>query len=484
MGPIHVHAFTLTPPALFLFHVVCDISYVAYAFACQTRVDAILILVAIVTGIASSMIWTSSGVCLTALSSDANRGRNSAIMIGFIRCAPILANIVAGYLINAKTEDDTAEFEPATIFLLLSMLGCVGIAGFLFLKRRMIIVDGILAARAAETARIEAAAIARTDTALPSPCSSNTDSPTRGGHDSEQLMAADDDEPSSSSAAIQSPIPMHAHFDITMLAEDATTSEETELAQQLTLDDEPSDLAFASPASPSPPPSSGPVTIVTPPTGLDRLLEIFRLLIGSHGRYLLPIMLLLQGAGSGFFFGTFSVTMGKSFLGYSQSAMGCTAVASIFGMGRLLDRLKSPHDKKKLFFITMSAHLVFVILVTAATVHSDGFTSRDSGANLPRTISEGGFAALVYLSCLVFGLAWGGTDVCVIYFLGQIFADSKSEIAFAAKAFCDATGFFLAQILLLAVGPICYPIVIICAVLPIAVWLKSWKLPSELLTKR
>lgn len=184
--------------------------------------------------------------------------------------------------------------------------------------------------------------------------------------------------------------------------------------------------------------------------------------------------------GNGYFFGAFPVTMGRSYLGFAQSAMGCVAVSCIFGLGRLLDLIPRhlTHRKKWIVYITLGAHVLLYIFGSITTAYSDGYTSRMPDGDRPPIVSRGTYTFLVYATCLTFGVAYSGTDICQFYFLGALYP-RQSETAFAAKAFAESLGFVLAQGLITILPARVYPILAAIWTLPVVWWFYKWKFPVE-----
>jgi len=93
----------------------------------------------------------------------------------------------------------------------------------------------------------------------------------------------------------------------------------------------------------------------------------------------------------------------------------------------------------------------------------------------------GFFSLLVYGSCVCYGLCWSGTDICLYYLIGQT-QSSRSEAAFAGKAFCESLGFVLSQALLAIIpSPALYPALAALWTIPVLIWYARWTFPVELL---
>ena len=355
------------------------LGYLGYTLGCLSDNEGLYLAASVGVGLCAGVIWTSQGALLTMLSTTSNRGRHSALIIGSVNAAEVICNLLIGWLLNARLGDGvTPRFSNTAIFLIFLAIGAAGLVTFCALRVRMRTVMTILArkdahekhqaalqqqAKALEAAEEEArAALAAAAQAALATRSSSSGSP-------------DSAHSSSGSGAAVAPVLPPPIMDATL---------------------------------------SVPLLVVHDPSLVERLVEIFRLLVSPQFRYLFPILVVVQGFSNSFFFGTFGVTMGKSFLGYAQAVMGCVAVPSILGLGRALDAVAAPrhtHRKKWALYLTLSLHVVFAAVAALTTMLSDGYTSHEPQASRPRHLSEPAFAALVYLSCVLFGAAWAGTDV-------------------------------------------------------------------------
>jgi hypothetical protein len=408
--------------------------YLFYTVGCWSAVPFLYLFSSLVIGLAAGILWTSSGSNLTFLSTPSNRGTHSAFIVGAIRCAPIFSNSLLGYLLHATIVDPTTgaeipRYSAKNIFAVLFFIGSGSIVAFAMLKIRSRKVQRMVARAEAELERRE-----REEAAL---------SRSRINTASEQELNA---------------------------AEQRATA------------------LMAPPAVPPPPavpapaaPSSG-TTVQTPVSLLQRASEIFKLTWHPNYRHIFPCLTLLQGAGNGFFFGVYGVTIGRAYLGYVHVVMGSTAVTTILIIGRVLDRI--PHnktDKKKYFAVfTMCVHMGFLIIASIVSWNSNGFTSRAPYDSYPKQISDAGFSFLVYSSVVWWGLCWAGTDITMYYYIGQGFS-TQGETAFAAKAFWESVGFVIAQIVPEIAGARAYPIIALVWAVPVLFYYTRWKFPTELM---
>jgi hypothetical protein len=294
--------------------------YLLYSIGCMTGQVAVFLLLSCLIGLCAGTIWTSQGAVLTTLSSAENRGRNSALIIGGVRLAAIITNLLLGYLLGAKVsvsavlgadgaivepEREEAKFSSATIFAVFLLIGCVGMLFFLILRVRMLRVTALLERRAAAE------------------------------KEAKDAYTAELEEVTRKNAAITG-------------ANDASNGDGDSTHLDIT------------------PTPSVPVTLVGPPSLLLRLKEIFICMRSKHYKYLVPI-LFVQGFSVSFFFGAFGVIMGKNFLGFAQSAMGVCSVTIITTLGRHLDKIPRAKtaSKKKFLYATLGLHIVFAMLYDA-----------------------------------------------------------------------------------------------------------------------
>ena len=326
--------------------IVGSAGYLLFTLSCLSGNVVAFLLASPIAGFCAGIIWTGQGVVLTSLSTAANRGTHSALIIASVRGSAVLCNLLLGYLLNAREANGTPSFSNSAIFLIYFCIGSAGFVCFLILRIRMTTVTKLLKQRAeaAQRAADEAAAAAAAEAASMGSISEDGD---------DVLLSVG---------------------------------------------------------------GGGGVTVAHTPGLRERLAEIFRVLLQPDYRHLFPIMFVAQGMGNSFFFGTFTVTMGKGFLGYAQAVMGCCAVSTIVLLGRRLDRV--PRDrtamKKYFLYFTLSMHVLVSTMAFFTTLVSDGYTSRVPQDTLPRKVSLQTFSCLVYFTCVCFGVAWSGTDICMV----------------------------------------------------------------------
>lgn len=235
-------------------------------------------------------------------------------------------------------------------------------------------------------------------------------------------------------------------------------------------------MTLANAHAPLPPPTAPTVHMSI----MNRFLEIFRGMIAHHYRHFTPVLFVCTGMNNGWFFGTFGRVMGKKLLGYGNGVSGLVMVCVIFTSGKVLDKLSDPRYKKRMVFGLTCVSFTAILLAQITTLFSAGFSTFE--IDKEQKVSFSSYCLMVFGTCIIWAVGSSGTDICMYYFLQQLFPD-KAETVFAGKSFLEAMGFVTSLLLSNAISFQYYPLFLMCLFIPCVSWFLLWKIPFDLLQK-